>query len=99
MPNKVLSPILTVNKNVFEKVFKDLMKTILTENKINVSQLTDLNRELNRWLIIGMKNVDFDDKQNALILNELVDSLWEKFYRNLNLELIKYKSKFKRKQL
>lgn len=90
-------PILTLKRNNFENAFKLVMKKMISENKIEISDMRDINKELVKWLITGMQNVDFEDAQNQYILNQLVDDLWDKFYMDLNLKLKKYRTKFRRK--
>lgn len=60
----------------------------------------ELNKQLIKWLVTGMQNIDFEkDKQNQYALETLVDDLWKEFYRDLNMKVRKHRTKFKRKIL
>lgn len=91
-------PVLTIKRQNFENAFKILMSKMISESKIEITDVRDVNRELVKWLITGMQNVDFkDDKHNQRILEELVDDLWQEFYRDLNMKVRKYRTKLRRK--
>jgi len=93
-----LPPVLTIKKENFEKAFKVLMSQMVSSDKISMEELRDANKQLVKWLITGMQNVDFkEDKQNQYNLERLVDDLWTDFYRDLNMRVRKYRTKFRRK--
>ena len=93
-----LPPILVIKRNKFENAFKIIIRKMLSENKIEPDELRDLNREIKDWLVTGMQTVDFEKSfQNNAILDDLIDDLWKDFYRDLNLEIRKYRTKFRRK--
>lgn len=93
-----LPPVLTIKRENFEKAFKILMSKMISEDKITIEELRDANKQLVKWLITGMQNVDFkEDKQNQYNLENLVDDLWKEFYRDLNMKVRKYRTKFRRK--
>ena len=93
-----LPPVLTIKRDNFEKAFKILMTQMISENKIKMDELREVNKQLVKWLITGMQNVDFEkDRQNQYNLDQLVDDLWKDFYRDLNMRVRKYRMKFRRK--
>ncbi len=94
----VFPPILVIKRREFEKVFKEILKVLLSEKKITPDNINSINRELAKWLITGMQNVDFDnDRQNQTALDDLVNDLWTYFYRDLNMKVRKHRTKFRRK--
>src|ERR1035437_5444068 len=98
----VFPPILTIKRQVFEKSFKYIMTKMISTNKFETSELNEINKELSRWLITGMNTVGFDDKKDAdnlTALEVLVDDLWTHFYRDLNQQVRKHRTEFRRKQL
>jgi hypothetical protein len=93
-----LPPVLTIKRGNFEKAFKILMSKMISETKVDTNDVRDVNKELVKWLVTGMQNVDFkDDKQNQYNLEQLVDELWLEFHRDLNTKIKKYRIKFRRK--
>lgn len=93
-----LPPVLTIKRENFEKAFKVLMTEMISNDKITMEELREVNKQLVKWLITGMQNVDFkEDKQNIYNLEQLVDDLWKEFYRDLNMKVRKYRTKFRRK--
>lgn len=93
-----LPPVLTIKADNFETAFKILMTEMISDNKITVEEIREVNKQLVKWLITGMQNVDFEkDRQNQYNLDRLVDDLWTDFYRSLNMKVRKYRIKFRRK--
>jgi len=93
-----LPPVLTIKRENFEKAFKILITQMISSDKITMEELREANKQLVKWLITGMQNVDFkEDKQNIYNLEQLVDDLWKEFYRDLNMKVRKYRTKFRRK--
>jgi Na+-transporting NADH:ubiquinone oxidoreductase subunit NqrC len=93
-----LPPVLTIKRDNFEKAFKILMTEMISDSKITVEEIREVNKQLVKWLITGMQNVDFEkDRQNQYNLDRLVDDLWTDFYRSLNMKVRKYRIKFRRK--
>lgn len=91
-------PILTIKRNNFEKAFKIVMSKMISEEKLTIEDTRDINREMVKWLITGMQNVDFEkDRQNQFVLDKLVDDLWNEFFRDLNMKVRKYRTQFRRK--
>lgn len=100
MPTTVLPPVLVVNKIYLERVFKLLIKKLISENKLDFNDLMEINKFLKVWMITGMQTVDFADSyNNNKVLDELIDELWTEFYKDLNMRVKKYRTKFKRKSL
>lgn len=100
MAEAYLPPVLTIKRDNFEKAFKIVMSKMVADNKMNMDDLRELNKQLVKWLITGMQNVDFEkDKQNQYALELLVDELWTEFHRDLNMKVRKHRTKFKRKIL
>ena len=98
MAEPKLPPVLTIKADNFEKVFKLLMTEMISDSKITVEETREVNKQLVKWLITGMQNVDFEkDRQNQYNLDRLVDDLWTDFYRSLNMKVRKYRIKFRRK--
>lgn len=98
MAEQHLPPVLTIKRENFEKAFKILMAQMISNDKITMEELREANKQLVKWLITGMQNVDFkEDKQNQYNLNVLVDDLWNDFYRDLNMRVRKHRTKFRRK--
>jgi len=93
-----LPPVLTIKRDNFEKAFKILLTEMISKEKIKMDELREVNKQMVKWLITGMQNVDFEkDKQNQYNLDQLVDDLWKEFYRDLNMKVRKYRTKFRRK--
>jgi Na+-transporting NADH:ubiquinone oxidoreductase subunit NqrC len=93
-----LPPVLTIKRDNFETAFKILMTEMISDSKITVEEIREVNKQLVKWLITGMQNVDFEkDRQNQYNLDRLVDDLWTDFYRSLNMKVRKYRIKFRRK--
>ena len=93
-----LPPVLTIKRDNFEKAFKILMTEMISKEKIKMDELREINKQMVKWLITGMQNVDFEkDRQNQYNLDALVDDLWKDFYRDLNMRVRKYRTKFRRK--
>ena len=91
-------PILTIKRNNFEKAFKIVMSKMISEEKLTIEDTRDINREMVKWLITGMQNVDFEkNKQNQYVLDKLVNDLWDEFFRDLNMKVRKYRTQFRRK--
>jgi hypothetical protein len=98
MAEQNLPPVLTIKRENFEKAFKILMTEMISSDKITMEELREANKQLVKWLITGMQNVDFkEDKQNIYNLEQLIDDLWKEFYRDLNMKVRKYRTKFRRK--
>ena len=97
----VFPPILTIKRQNFENAFKFILKKIVSSNKLETRELNEINKELSKWIITGMNTVDFDEKSgadNVKALDDMVDDLWTHFYRDLNMDVRKYRVKFRRKQ-
>ena len=91
-------PILTIKRNNFEKAFKIVMSKMISEEKLTIEDTRDINRDMVKWLITGMHNVDFEkNKQNQYVLDKLVNDLWDEFFRDLNMKVRKYRTQFRRK--
>jgi hypothetical protein len=91
-------PILTIKRNNFEKAFKIVMSKLISEEKLTIEYTRDINRDMVKWLITGMHNVDFEkNKQNQYVLDKLVNDLWDEFFRDLNMKVRKYRTQFRRK--
>ena len=98
MAEPKLPPVLTIKADNFEKAFKILMTEMISDSKITTEEIREVNKQLVKWLITGMQNVDFEkDRQNKYNLDNLVDDLWTDFYRSLNMKVRKYRIKFRRK--
>lgn len=93
-----LPPVLTIKRQNFERAFKIMMSKMISESKVDTDEIREVNKEMVKWLITGMQNVDFkEDKQNQYNLEQLVDELWNEFYRDLNMKIRKYRTRFRRK--
>jgi len=100
MAKAYLPPVLTIKRDNFEKAFKIVMSSFISQSKLNMDDTRELNKQLIKWLVTGMQNIDFEkDKQNQYALETLVDDLWKEFYRDLNMKVRKHRTKFKRKIL
>jgi len=100
MAKAYLPPVLTIKRDNFEKAFKIVMSSFISQSKLNMDDTRELNKQLVKWLVTGMQNIDFEkDKQNQYALETLVDDLWKEFYRDLNMKVRKHRTKFKRKIL
>jgi len=98
MAKSNLPPVLTIKRSNFENAFKTIMLKMVSENKLEMEDLRVVNKQMVKWLITGMQNIDFEkDIQNKYNLDILVDDLWDDFLRSLNKNIRKHRIKFKRK--
>ena len=97
MAKSNLPPVLTIKKGSFESAFKTVMKKMVSENKLEIEDLRGINKQMIKWLITGMQNIDFENIQNRYNLDTFVDDLWGDFLKSLNKNIRKHRIKFKRK--
>lgn len=98
MAKSNLPPVLTIKRGNFEDAFKTIMLKMVSENKLEMEDLRGVNKQMVKWLITGMQNIDFEkDIQNKYNLDRLVDDLWTDFFKSLNKNIRKHRIKFRRK--
>lgn len=90
------SPVFRVDKSKTESAFKLIITEILTSKRIEPSIVLELNKIIATGLIKGMQAIDTSDKKNVVALEQLVDDLWVKFERELNMKLLKYRKNFEK---
>jgi len=88
---------LYVNDRDFGEFFKLLMKDILMGNKrvLQFPSRNTLDMHLRRTLVRGQINeLNFDDRKNAAILNDMVNDLWDSFKPILKRKVAEHGKKF-----
>ena len=88
---------LYVNERDFGEFFKFLMKDILMGSKrvIQFPSRNEMDRHLRRVLVRGQINeLNFDDRRNAALLDEMVNDLWESIKPIIKRKIIENGKKF-----